>query len=106
MTRPLPPLLAWAYKEKWNWLTWRPALYLYLFLFGVVVAAVRAGRWRYLLLAVPVVVQVAAMSIFVVTAEFRYQWCLILVGLLCSGFLLLGVPLRQVAAAGQEGAKP
>jgi hypothetical protein len=96
VTGPLPPLLAWAAKDDWAWLTWRPALYMYLLLFGVVVAAVRAAKWQYLVVAAPVVVQALVLAL-VGAPCFRYHWGVYLAGMLCSGFLLLGVPLRRVA---------
>jgi hypothetical protein len=106
VTRPLPPLFAWATKDKWAWLTCRSALYMYLFLLGVLVAAVRAAKWQYAVVALPVLVQSSIMALAGMGPCFRYQWSVYLVGMLCSGFLLLGVPLRPAASKGQEGANP
>ena len=102
VARPLPPLFAWATEADWAWLTWRPALYMYLFLFAVVVATLRAAKWQYLVVAVPVVVQASIMTFVVTCPEFRYHWSVYLAGMLCSGFLLLGVPLRRTGTQGDR----
>jgi hypothetical protein len=74
--------------QQWFWLTWRPALYLCLFVAGVVVAALRARRWSYLMLLVPVGIHSFFVAWLAPSQDFRYQYPVYLTGLLLSVFLL------------------
>jgi hypothetical protein len=78
--------------QRWFWLTWRPALYLWSFVAGVVVAALRARRWSYLMLLVPVGIHSFFVAWLAPSQDFRYQYPVYLTGLLLAAFLLWSVP--------------
>jgi hypothetical protein len=92
VSRPVPRVFVAAQDDQWSWLFWRPALYTYLLAFAAAVAAIRAGRWQFLLIAVPVALQTLAMAIYCPAPQFRYQWPAYLAGMLISGFLIWVVP--------------
>ncbi len=98
-TKPLwgwpPPGLCTLPEGRLGWLLWRPALLTYLLLLGAVIAALRSRNRRYLLVAMPVLVQSVLLAPICPTSCLRYQWSAYLTGLLLSGFLLLGVPRQN-----------
>lgn len=70
------------------WLFWRPALYLYILLAAAFIAAVRSGRWTYLLVTVPIIFNTAFVAIFAPSQDFRFLYSTILVGITLSPTLL------------------
>ncbi|MGA2619718.1 MAG: hypothetical protein ABSF26_19070 [Thermoguttaceae bacterium] len=106
LTKPLwgrtPPGLFTSPEGRVGWLLWRPALLTYLLLLGAVIAALRSRNRRYLLVAMPVLVQSLLLAPICPTSCLRYQWSAYLAGLLLSGFLLLGVPRGEPGAAGEH----
>jgi hypothetical protein len=101
-----PPGLLWATRPRLIWLTWRSALYMYLFFLGILVAAVRSRNARYLLVALPIVLQVLLMVLLGPGNDFRYHWGVYLVGMLTSGYLLLGVPKNAAESLSAGSATP
>ena len=65
-----------------NWLVWRPALYLYLFLFNVSILALTMKDWRYLLIAVPILLQSIEATLITISPNFRYHYAAYLLALL------------------------
>lgn len=79
-----------------SWFLWRPALYLYLLLGGVVIASLRRGSPRYLLVALPVALDSLGMLFLTLAQQLRYQYGTYLVG------LVVGLLLYAVRADGRE----
>jgi hypothetical protein len=90
--RPTPPGVEASLREKWHWLAWRPGLFLHLFLAACLAACIRSRSGKYLLVALPIVVQAGVMSLAGMSPDFRYHWAIYLTGLLMSGYLLLAIP--------------
>ncbi len=88
--------------QRWFWLTWRPALYLWLFVAGVIIAALRARRWSYLVLLVPVGIHSFFVAWLAPSQDFRYQYPVYLTGLLLGVFLLWCAPWIPPAASVQS----
>jgi hypothetical protein len=93
------PLLATSLISSFGaglgWLIWRPALYLYLALASVGVAAIRQKSCKYLLIALPVVIQSATLLFATISQDVRYQYPVYLVVLV----LIPLVSIRDVSCA-------
>jgi hypothetical protein len=76
-----------------SWL-WRPALYLYLALAGTIIATIRSRYWKFLLVCIPIGLN-SLMIVMTLAQDFRYQYPVVLVGLLFSIYLLFGIPLAD-----------
>lgn len=80
-------------------LIWRPAAYLYLLLFAVAVGASRAGSWRIILVAAPVLVHSLFLVVAAVAQDARYQLPVYIVAIALS-------PLLLSAESGIAGKRP
>jgi len=67
---------------NWNWLFWRPALFLYIHLFIVVVNVLRNRNLRFTLLAAPILIQSITFSLLFALPNFRYHYAVYLVSLI------------------------
>jgi hypothetical protein len=94
-----PPLVQTFYAPNYQWLAWRPALWMYLFFAGCTMAAVRSRNWKYLLVALPIFTQEGIMTISSISPDFRYHWGVTLTGILMSGYLLFAIPRRDAKPA-------
>lgn len=86
------PLFWKTIHPRFEWWCWRAAAYLYLLLAAVAVASLRARNPRYLLVAVPVLLNAMTVWLFCVTQDFRYVYPTLSLSLLVSPYLLFCVP--------------
>lgn len=77
------------HESKDNWLLWRPAVYLYWILFVCVALGLRFRSWKVLLLAMPVLAQSGILMGVNIAQDFRYQFGVVLVGILFIGLLFV-----------------
>lgn len=61
-------------------ITWGPALQFYLALIGPVILSLRRRNWRFLLIAIPALVQSGIMMVIAIAPDFRYQYSVYLIG--------------------------
>lgn len=61
-------------RAAWSWIVWRPALYLYLAWAGAILTAVRLRCWRYVLVAAPITIHSAVLSLGLTAQDLRYQY--------------------------------
>lgn len=100
MRRVVTKLLDWSGRPEVIWLLWRPALYLYMILLGSAVMAYRTREPRWLLFAVPAILQSASLLLVNVGQDFRYQYSVYLVGVMSLCLL----PLAKGRTKIMEGA--
>ena len=81
----LPDLSAWlaelaanGLRSPWEWLLWRPALFLYLVAGGALIAAIRARNWKILLVLAPVLLHSAGLVLTTVNQDLRFQYPVLL----------------------------
>jgi hypothetical protein len=91
----LPALQPWlvdwvrgSARPAWIWLIWRPAFYFYLFVFGVAVKARRERDASFLLLAVPLAIQMGLMFLLSINQDLRLHYPVIVIGALYAPYLL------------------
>lgn len=86
------PLTVWvvdSQKGAWNWLLWRPAIYLYLGLAGIVLVAIKRKNRLLLLAALPIVLHTLGLFPVVINQDLRFQYPVILTGLFfCAMFFI------------------
>ena len=83
------------YKSRTVWLIWRPAVYFFWILFVCVLVSMRYKRWQLLLLSMPVLVQSGILLVVNIAQDFRYQYGLVLVGILFTGLLFMRASFPQ-----------
>ncbi len=76
-----------------SWL-WRPALYFYILVAASAIAAIRSRYWKFLLLCIPVVLN-SLVLVMTLAQDFRYEYSVVLAGLLFSFYLIFSVPLAD-----------
>ena len=79
--------------NEYNWLTWRPALYMYVGLACVAIAAVRTRTWRMLLLGAPIAISSGILLVTSINQAFRYQYPVYLIGLVSIALLFVVHPV-------------
>ena len=94
LTKPLAETVLATEQPGTAWLWWRAPLMVYALLFGSVVAAVRSGRRRYLLVAMPAGVLALTLVLAAPAQDFRYAYPVFVSGLLLAPYLALYVPKR------------
>jgi hypothetical protein len=95
MRQLITKLLDWSERPKVIWFLWRPALYLYIVVLLTVIVAYRMREPRWLLFAVPAVLQSVSVLLANAGQDFRYQFSVYLIGLLSLCLLWIGVPKHQ-----------
>lgn len=104
MQRWLTKILDWSERPDVIWILWRPALYLYALLGLTVFVAYRRQEPRWLLFAVPALLQSVSLLLVSVGQDFRYQYSVYLIGVMSLGLLslALGQKKQDEEAAGHE----
>jgi len=70
---------------------WRPAFYFYLFLGSVIIASIRFGRWKFLLLLVPIILHLLPFFLISTSkAIFRYHYSIAIIS------MVLSIPLLSI----------
>ncbi len=87
--------LSRSQQPDWQWLIWRPALYLYLALTGSIIAAIRLGQWKYLLVMLPLSLHSFPLIFATLSQDVRYQYSAFLVALIIGIPFLLGLPITN-----------
>jgi ABC-type polysaccharide/polyol phosphate export permease len=86
------PLTVWVVDSQngpWNWLLWRPAIYLYLGLAGIALVAIKRKNRLLLLAAIPILLHTLGLFPAVINQDLRFQYPVILTGLFfCAMFFV------------------
>lgn len=96
-------ILDWSERPDVIWVLWRPALYLYALLGVTVLIAYRKREPRWLLLAVPALLQSVSLLLVNAGQDFRYQYSVYLVGVMSLGLLPLAVKRNKPIGAAPHG---
>jgi hypothetical protein len=72
-----------------NWIVWRNAFWMDLFLFSSAIACLRVKSWKYLLVPIPMLLNVLPLTILVNSQSYRLIIFTVWVSALLSGYLLL-----------------
>jgi hypothetical protein len=91
---PLKNLL-WGYICSWErsmsiWFVWRMPFWMYLSVFGCIIFCARNKDWRPLVILVPGLATVLPYLILTLGQIFRYLYSMYLIGILFSGYFLIG----------------
>ncbi len=108
----LPGLIAYAnpylqvYSEGfYHWLNFTPAIFLYLAIFSTGILAYRRREWKVTLYIIPALLQSITLFLVTISQAYRYQYGIVLVGLISIGFLFVPKPGEgtRVGPAREEG---
>jgi hypothetical protein len=95
----LPGLIAYAnpylqvYSEGfYHWLNFTPAIFLYLAIYSTGVLAYRLREWKVALYLIPALLQSITLFLVTISQAYRYQYGVVLVGLISLGFLFVPKP--------------
>ena len=72
-----------------HWVNYTPAFYLFLSIYCTGLLAFRRKNWKLILFLVPVVLQSLTLLLVNISQAYRYQYGVVLVGLISIGFLFL-----------------
>ena len=72
-----------------HWLNYTPAFYLYLAIYCTALLAFRRKNWRLILFLLPILLQSLTLLLVNISQAYRYQYGVVLVGLVSIGFLFL-----------------
>jgi hypothetical protein len=97
MRRLITKLLDWSERPEVIWLLWRPALYLYIILLLTAVVAYRMQEPRWLIFAVPAMLQSVSLLLVNVGQDFRYQFSIYLISLISLCLLWWIIPKHKEA---------
>ena len=108
----LPGLIAYAnpylqvYSQGfYHWLNFTPAIFLYLAIFSTGILVYRRREWKLTLYLIPALLQSITLFLVTISQAYRYQYGVVLVGLISIGFLFVPKPGEgtRVAPAREEG---
>jgi hypothetical protein len=97
MRRLITKLLDWSERPEVIWLLWRPALYLYIILLLTAAVAYRMQEPRWLIFAVPAMLQSVSLLLVNVGQDFRYQFSIYLISLISLCLLWWIIPKHKEA---------
>jgi hypothetical protein len=95
LTRPLLTFVMNTDDPGWQWLVWRPAIYLYMSILMIFVSAWRSQIHKLLLLLVPILIHSAILVVSISSPDFRYQYPIYLFALLFWPLLLVKPKYNQ-----------
>ncbi len=87
-------LISITERPEYDWFFWRNAFWMYLFIFAVVIAIVRTKNWKYVLLAMPVILNAIPLAVFSGGQLTRYILPTLMISPLYIFYLLLKQPLN------------
>ena len=108
----LPDLIDYAnpylqvYSEGfYHWLNFTPAIFLYLAIYSTGILAYRRREWKVALYLTPALLQSITLFLVTISQAYRYQYGVVLVGLISIGFLFVPKPgeSTRVEPAREEG---
>jgi hypothetical protein len=89
LVKPLGKISLGSTLPPWRMWVWGPALYLYIAIWSVVLFAVKHRSAQMLLISLPAVIQSAILMVINISADFRYQYSVYLMGLFSIGLVLM-----------------